>query len=380
MGEPIYFDNSATTRVCDEAVQKMVEVMTSGFGNPSSLHRRGLDAVHTLCEARYAVAAALGCATVEVVFTSGGTEANNLAVLGAAHALRRRGNRIVTTAIEHSSVLAAMKQLETEGFEVVYLKPGADGSIREEDLARAVTPETVLVSIMLVNNETGAFQPVHAIKRAVERAGSPALIHCDAVQAFCKTEFTPASLGADLVSVSAHKIHGPMGAGALYIRRGARVLPLFFGGDQENSLRPGTEPMPAIAGFGAAAAVAHSGRVQFETQIAQLKARLSALLRAIPGVVLNSPEESLPNILNFSIPGVRSQVMLNYLSAEDAFVSSGSACSRGAKSHVLTAMGLSPARVDSALRVSFSRQNTLAQAERFAALIRKASETIEHVR
>jgi cysteine desulfurase len=366
---PVYLDNSATTRVCDEAAQKMLDVMQNHFGNPSSLHMMGLEAELILTAARKSVAAALGVSSTEIFFTSGGTEANNLAVLGAARALRRRGNRIVTTAIEHPSVQNAVTVLEKEGFEVVRLVPDADGAVRESDLLEAVTKETVLVSMMLVNNETGAIQPVAAAKRAVTRVDSPALVHCDCVQGFLKIPFRPDRLGVDLATVSSHKIHGPKGAGALYIRSGARVLPLLFGGGQEKGLRPGTEPLPAIAGFGEAAHVACALFDDTARSTRALRRLCIDRLSAMPAAVLNpdtlggrSPQEDerlfAPHILNVSIPGLRSETMLHFLESKGIFVSSGSACAKGATSPVLTAMGLASARVDSAIRVSFCRDNT----------------------
>ena len=366
---PVYLDNSATTRVCTEAAQKMLDVMQNHFGNPSSLHTMGLDAERILLQARESVATALSAVPAELVFTSGGTEANNLAVFGAARALRRRGNRIVTTAIEHPSVQNAMRALEQEGFEVIRLAPGADGAVREDDLFAAVTKETVLVSMMLVNNETGAIQPVSAAKRAVTRAGSPALVHCDTVQGFMKIPFRPERLGVDLATISAHKIHGPKGAGALYIRKGARVLPTLFGGGQEKGLRPGTEPLPAIAGFGEAARVAQARFDETAAHTRALRGYCIRSLSALPDAVFNpdtlgalSAEEDArlyaPHILNVSIPGIRSETMLHFLEAKGIFVSSGSACSKGATSPVLASMGLSPARIDSAIRVSFCRDNT----------------------
>ncbi len=374
----VYLDNSATTRVCDEAIEKMADVMRNHYGNPSSLHAMGVDAEDIFREARAALAEALHCAPGEVLFTSGGTESNNLAVLGGARALRRRGKRIVTSAVEHASVLAAFKELESEGFEAVYLEPGPDGAVREDDLKAAVTPDTVLVSMMLVNNETGAVQPVEAARRAVQAAGSPALIHCDAVQAFCKIPLRPEALGVDLLSVSSHKIHGPKGAGALYLRRGARILPILYGGGQQNGLRPGTEPMPAIAGFGVAAGLASAALARDAARMEALRGMAERALLEIPGVALNgadSPRRA-PHILNFSVPGVRSETMLHFLESMGVFVSSGSACSRGARSHVLRAMGLPDARVDSSLRVSLSRFSTEDDIRALAQAVAQGAKTL----
>lgn len=336
----VYLDNSATTRVCKEAADAALYVMTDCFGNPSSLHTMGVDAEEQLKQARARVAGALGCETREIVFTSGGTEANNLAIIGAARALARKGRRIVTTAVEHSSVEGPMAFLEKEGFEIVRLRPGADGVVPEQALEEAITPSTILVSMMLVNNETGAIQPVRSIRRVLRRAGAPALVHVDAVQAFGKLRFRPSELGAQLISVSSHKIHGPKGAGALFIACGTRILPVLNGGGQEHGLRSGTEPLPAIAGFGAAAERAHALLEQSMERFQELRAQALQRLTALPDITINSPENGAAHILNVSVKGIRSETMLHFLAAHDIFVSSGSACSRGARSRVLTAMGL----------------------------------------
>lgn len=372
----VYLDNSATTRVCREAADAALYAMTTCFGNPSSLHGMGVAAEELVGKARAQVASALGCEAREVVFTSGGTEANNLAVFGAARALSRRGRRIVSTAIEHSSVEGPAAALEKEGFEVVRLRPGTDGVVPAQALAEAVTPDTVLVSMMLVNNETGALQPVEAAKRAVRRVGAPALVHVDAVQAFGKMRFSPSALGADLLSVSGHKIHGPKGAGALFVARGARVLPVLSGGGQERGLHPGTEPVPAIAGLGAAAEKARALLAESAARFTKLRALALELLAPLPFITVNSPENGAPHILNVSVDGVRSETMLHFLAAREIYVSSGSACARGAKSRVLLAMGLPGARVDSALRISFCRDNTGEDVRRLADAVAEGARTL----
>lgn len=376
----IYLDNCATTRVCEEAAAKAVEAMTEHYGNPSSLHGLGVDAQSVLTAAREQIAAGLHCDAREIVFTSGGTEANNLAVFGAAKALRRRGERIVTTQIEHSSVARAVDELEKDGFEVVRLKPGEDGSVSETDLMQAVTPRTILVSMMLVNNETGAIQPVNAARRAVKAAGAPALIHCDCVQAFGKLPISPAKLGVDLLSISAHKIHAPKGAGALYVSKSARILPVSRGGGQERGLRSGTEPVPAIAAFGEAARLACEGLHANAMRLLALRTACAELLRGLGFVTVNSPENGAPHILNISAEGVRSEIMLHYLASKGIYVSSGSACGRGEKSPVLAAMSLSNSRIDSALRISFSRYNTIAEVEALANALASGWRELEHVR
>jgi cysteine desulfurase len=369
-----YLDNSATTRVCDKAVELMVDVMQNHYGNPSSLHSLGVDAEKIMDDAREKVAKSLHCKPSEIVFTSGGTETNNLAVIGAAKALLRRGNRIVTTAIEHSSVLNSMKELEKQGFEVIYLTPKEDGAISRDDLDAAVNADTILVSMMLVNNETGAIQPVSYARNAVKKAKSPAVIHCDAVQAYMKFPIRPDKLGVDLLSVSSHKIHGPKGAGALYVRSGARILPVLFGGGQENGLRSGTEPLPAIAGFGEAAKEAFENLAKTYETTTSIRDYIIDSLKDDSLIVFNpktiaelSPlerrERFAPQIVNFSVKSIRSETMLHFLESKKVYVSSGSACSKGAKSHVLTSMGIPAEIIDSALRISLSRFSTLDDAK-----------------
>ncbi len=335
----------------------MTEYMKSDFGNPSSLHLLGINASVKLEKCRGEIADKLGCDKNEIYFTSCGSESNNTAIFGAVKAKRRDGNRIVTTATEHHSVLNCMEQLEKDGFEVIYLTPDEKGKISEEKIFSAVTKETILVSIMAVNNETGAVNPVECIKRAVKNAGSQALIHIDGVQAFGKTDLSPLKNGADLITVSAHKIHGPKGIGALYIKKGVRILPLILGGGQEKGLRSGTESTLLIEGFAGAASALPNQKKAAE-QVAELNRYLREKLSEIDGVAVNSPDDGLPYILNFSCEGIRSETMLHHLERSGVFVSSGSACAKGEKSHVLRSMGLSDKRIDSALRVSFSRFST----------------------
>lgn len=363
MGE-IYFDNSSTTKVCREAADKVMEMMTENYGNPSSLHSLGFRAEQELNAARDKVAARLGARPEEIYFTSGGTESNNIALFGAAHARRKRGNRIVTTMIEHPSVLNTMKELEKEGFEVIYLKPDVWGRIQPEQVYAAVTPDTILVSMMCVNNEVGSILPLQAVPAAITAAKAPALFHVDAVQAFGKLPLKPEKIKADLISISAHKIHGPKGVGALYLKKGIHILPHAFGGGQEKNIRPGTEPLPQIAGFGAAVQALPDADAQLH-RLRVLNAHCRAKLSEMEGISINSPEDALPFILSFSGGGIRSETMLHYLADREIYVSSGSACSKGKPSHVLTAMGLSHGRIDSSLRLSFSRYNTKEEIDLF---------------
>lgn len=372
-----YLDNSATTRVLPEAARKAAEVMVEEYGNPSSLHTRGFRARQELEASRETVAARLGVKPEELYFTSGGTEGNNLALFGAALAKKRQGNRIVTTLAEHDSVLGTVGELEKQGFEVVRLRPDSEGHLSEEQLFDAVNEKTILVSMMLVNNETGAVFPVSAAARAIRRKKAPALLHTDAVQAFGKLEFSPAKLGADLCTVSAHKVHGPKGVGALYVSKSARILPHTFGGGQEKGLRPGTESVPLICAFGEAVRLLPKAS-EAGPEMERLNGLLRGKLRELPEVTVNSPEDGLPYILNFSAGRVRAETMLHFLAEQNIFVSSGSACGRAKPSHVLEAMGLPKERISSALRVSFSRFSEEDDVLALAEALKKGLRTLLH--
>ena len=373
-----YFDNSATTRPTQGVIGAMVSVLADDFGNPSSLHRVGDAASERLEEARGTVARALGCMPEEVYFTSGGTESNNIAVFGAAHALRRRGNRIVTSCVEHPSVLECMKRLEEEGFEVVYLPVDGSGRVPEESLKESINEKTILVSLMLVNNEVGSIQPVKAAADAIQSAGAPALLHTDAVQAFGKMPVKVASLGVDLLTVSSHKVHGPKGQGALFVKKGTRLVPYVLGGGQEGGIRSGTHGMPGIAGF--AAAVSELGDIEANAEkVAGLKEHLLLKLSEIDGLTVNSPAQ-FPYILNISIPGIPSEVLRNFLSESGVYVSTGSACSKGHRSYVLTAMGLDTGVIDSAIRISFCRFNTEEETDCLAQSLLRANKTLRKVK
>lgn len=355
----VYLDNSATTAPCPEAVEAVNFMMTENFGNPSSLHGAGISAMKEIISARESIAKALSCEKDEILFTSGATEANNLAIFGAAYANRRRGNRIVTTAIEHESVMQSIDRLEEEGFEVIRLMPDGHGFISENELEEAINDKTILVSMMYINNEVGSILPVEKIKKAVTRKNAPALIHIDCVQAFGKIPVRPKKLGADLASVTAHKIHGPKGSGALYIRKGVNISPRTFGGEQEKRIRPGTEASPLIAGFGAAVSALPDLKKQSE-YISGLNTYARERLGEIDGLVFNSADNASPFILNIYIPSfMRSQTVIQELSAKyGIYVSSGSACAKGKRSHVLTAMHLPDERIDKSIRISFCRSNT----------------------
>jgi len=371
----IYLDNSATTKPTKEVADTVYTMLTEDFGNPSSFHRAGLAANAAVRDARAAVAAALSAEPEEIVFTSGGTEANNLAIFGAAAVQKRRGKRIVTTAIEHESVLESVAELEKQGFEVVRLAPDKEGNISPRQLAEAINGDTVLVSMMYVNNEVGSVLPVESIKKAVARANAPALIHVDCVQAFGKIPVRPKKLGADFVTVTAHKIHGPKGVGALYVRKGARLIPRQFGGAQEKKIRPGTEASPLIAGFGKAVAQLPDLKAQ-AAEMKALNAYARERLSAIPGLRFNSGEAASDYILNIYVPTfMTSQTVVQHLSSEYGIcISSGSACAKGKKSHVLTAMHLDDSVIEHSVRISFSRDT---KKEDIDALADALAETVQ---
>lgn len=351
-----YLDNSATTKPCNGAKKRLNEALDLLWGNPSSLHEKGLSAQLLLEDARDAVSKVISCEKSELYFTSGGTESNNIAVFGATHAMQRKGKRVVVSSVEHPSVAKAFDALEKDGFEVVRLPVDRFGLVSYESLLEAIDEKTVLVSMMAVNNELGTIEPIEKLSRAVKAKNSPALIHVDAVQAFGKIPLNVKKLKIDLMSVSAHKIHGVKGAGALFIRKGVRLAPHIFGGGQEKDIRPGTEPLPAIAAF--YGAVEELSTAQSLKKLTALRDGFVSVLSALDGVVINSSADSLPYIVNISLPHLPSEAVLNFLSSRDVYVSSGSACAKGHQSPVLTAAGLEKERVDSSLRISLSRFTT----------------------
>ena len=352
----VYLDNSATTKPCPGARKRLLEAVDLLWGNPSSLHQKGLEAQLLLEGARAFIAKCLSCRESELYFTSGGTESNNLAVFGAAKAMKHKGKRIVVSSVEHPSVSRAFDKLESDGFTVVRLPVDRFGVVPVEEIENAVDESTVLVSMMAVNNELGSVEPVEALSRIVKEKHSPALIHVDAVQAFGKLPLNVKKLGIDLMSVSAHKIHGTKGAGALFVKDSVHLAPHIFGGGQEKNVRPGTEPLPAIAAFFGAAE---------ELDIKKSLPAVTALrdgfvkkLSALDGVVINSGADALPYIVNISLPGRPAEAVLNFLSSRGIYVSSGSACAKGHRSPTLTAAGLESERVNSSLRISLSRFTT----------------------
>ena len=359
----IYLDNAATTRVCPEAAEAAFRCMTETFGNPSSTHKPGRDARDALRAARREIARSFGAAPEELFFTAGGTEGDNWAIRSGAKLMRRRGAHIISSAAEHDAVRKSLDELEAQGFEVTRLAPGPDGAVSAEDVLAALREDTVLVSLMLVNNETGAVTDIAGLSPPLKGAGSKALLHTDAVQAYLKVPFTAGTLGADMITLSGHKIHAPKGVGALYVRSGLKLPPLLFGGGQEDSRRSGTENLPGICAF-AAAVRAAGADADAAYRMGSLRRRaLETLCAQLPELVVNGG--GAPHILNIALPGYRSEMILNDLDGRGICVSMGSACKKGVRSHVLEAMRLPPKVIGGSIRVSLSRFTTEEEIDAF---------------
>ncbi|MBA4492741.1 cysteine desulfurase family protein [Paenactinomyces guangxiensis] len=359
--KPIYLDYGATSPVRSEVFEAMLPFLHTEFGNPGSIHDLGQRSHDAVQHARSQIAGALGAASPrEIIFTGSGTESNNLAIIGAARKRKAHGNHIITTTIEHPSVLEACRTLEREGFHVTRLPVDGDGRVSVEDIKQAVTDKTILVSIMAANNEVGTLQPIKEIGQLLKE--TPILFHTDAVQLFGKIPFTVTELGVDLLSVGSHKIYGPKGAGALYLRKGVRIEPLMFGGGQERALRPGTLNTPAIVGFGAAAFLAAREAEKESERLTGLRNLCWERIQSeIGDVDLNGhPTLRLPNNLNLSFHRVEGQAILLELNRAQIYVSSGSACSAGkhSASHVLMAMGKSKEKALQSLRVTFGKETS----------------------
>lgn len=375
MKKIVYLDNSATTAPCEKAIQNINVALTENWANPSSLYDLGFRAQLLVDGTRKAVAALLKCREDEVYFTGSGTESNNTALLGAAESRKKRGKRIVTTAIEHPSVLETIKKLQADGFEVIFLKPQANGVVSADDLRSAINQNTILVSIMLVNNETGAIQPVKEAASIIKSVGAPALLHCDGVQAFGKMPINLNDLGVDLFSASGHKIHGPKGVGILYVKKGVTIKPLLIGGGQEKNMRSGTESVPLI--YGLKGAIDNLGNTNENLKKQkELWSYAKETLLDTGFVKVNSSDDVLPYVLNISVEGYRSETLLHFLEAQGVYVSSGSACAKGEGSYVLNEMGFDRKRIDSALRISFSRYNTKEDVEALKSAIITATQKL----
>lgn len=373
----IYLDNSATTRVCPEAADMAYKVMTEVYGNPSSTHARGREAKKLLDAARRELSLCLGCQPKELVFTSCGSEADNWALLSGAFAASAKGGHVISSLTEHDAIRKSLDELERRGYEVTRLAPDESGAIPVQAVADALRPDTVLVSLMLVNNETGAVNDLPGVARALKKANSKALLHCDAVQGFLKLPFTVKSLGADMVTISGHKIHAPKGISALCIRSGLHLRPLIVGGSQEDGRRAGTEAMPNICAFGEAARIGRELMAESTARMAALRGRTVERLRAEnPGLLVIGG--GAPHILCISLPGYRSEVLMNFLEARSVSLSRSSACKKGGRSHVLEAMRLPAPVIDGALRLGLSRYTTAAELDAFCAFLREARESLAH--
>jgi len=358
----VYLDNSATTMPFKEVINGMLRALTQNFGNPSSLHRKGIDAEKLITEARKNISEALSVDPSEIVFTSGGTESNNLAIKGAVYGMKRWGKHLITTKIEHPSVLNVFKELEEEGFDVTYLDVDSKGIVDLEQLMSVIREDTIFISVMHVNNEVGSIQPLHEISEVI-RNKERLLFHVDAVQGFMKVPINPYELDIDFLSLSSHKISGPKGVGALYIKKGSKIKPIIIGGGQERNIRSGTENVPGIYGFGIATKIYNASMKEFVDRMSRTKLKLAnGILTEINDCRINgpSPEEAAPHILNVSFLGIRGEVLLHELEEWGIYVSTGSACSskHANLSHVLKAMGLKKDEIEGAIRFSFSPFNT----------------------
>ena len=372
-----YLDNAATTKVCPEAAEAAVKAMTEVYGNPSSTHTKGREAKKLLDASRKKLAAALGCLPEEVVFTSCGSESDNWALLSGAEAMKRKGKHIISSLVEHDAVRKTLDTLEGLGYEVTRLAPDAEGAIPVSAVENALRDDTILVSLMMVNNETGAVTDIAAISRMLKKHRSQALLHTDAVQAFMKVPFRAKTLGADMISISGHKVHAPKGIGALYIRSGLRLKPLISGGSQEAGRRAGTEALPQIAAFAAACEIAAAGFAENAAKMAALKKSTVEKLRAaIPGLV--ALETEAPHILSISLPGWRSEVLMNLLETKEIYVSKSSACKKGGRSHVLEAIGMKSDVIDGAIRIGFSRFSTEEDVDALVEGLTDACRTLAH--
>ena len=372
----VYLDNAATTKPCEEAVNAAVKMMRDNYGNPSSLHRAGLDAQLVMDKARKVIADSIGAESSCLYFTSGATESNNLALRGIAGAYGKRKKKIVISAVEHASVDETASALETQGFEVVRVSPRDDGRMYAADFVNACDENTCLLSMMLVNNETGYILPVKDTFAAVKRRFPDIVTHCDCVQGYMKLPVKVTAMNADIISISAHKIHGIKGVGAIYIKKGVRVTPVITGGKQEKGIRSGTESTPLIAAFGAAAEKLLPTISERYKTAEGLKSYLLDKLKDVEGVSVNSPEDGSPYVINISAEGRRSEIMLHFLESKGVYVSSGSACSKGQQSGVLGEFGITGKRADSALRVSITAETTQQELDAFVEALKEGYEKV----
>lgn len=375
----IYLDNSATTMAYPECGELVMSVMTKEYGNPSSLHRKGIEAEKIVKNAARQIADTIKVSEKEIYFLSGGTEGDNLAILGTAAA--KRGKHIISSSVEHPAVLQTLECLEKNNYAVSYIPVDSNGKIQLNQFERMIKSDTILVTCMLVNNEIGTIQPIKEMSDILKRKCPQALLHVDAVQGYGKLPFTASSLGADMITLSSHKIHGPKGMGAIYIKAGTNIKPILYGGGQQGNIRPGTENVPGIAGFGLAAEISHRNITEKSEKMRTLRNRLKqGILNSLDDVKINTPEEgAAPHILNVSFKGAKSEVILHTLESYGIYVSSGSACSshKKAPSYVLTAIGLDRDWIDGSIRFSLSEFTTEAEID-YA--IEKTADAVKSIR
>lgn len=372
----IYFDNASTTKPCKEAIEAVNRGLSELWGNPSSLHSMGVKAQLAVDESRKIIADSIGCESRCIYFTSGATESSNMALKGSAMAYGKRKRRIVTSSVEHSSVKESINELEKSGFEVVRISPDKNGIFNPDDFINAVDENTCLVSVMLVNNETGYILPVKKVFSVIKRRFPDVVTHCDCVQGFMKIPVKVRELNADLISLSGHKIHSAKGVGALYIKKGIRLIPVINGGKQENGIRSGTESVPLIMGFGASVKALSPHIEEHYRYVSELKKYLCSRLSELDYISVNSKSDASPYIVNISASGIRSEIMLHWLESHEIYVSSGSACSKGAKSGVLDEFGLSQRLADSALRISLDFSNTKEEIDKFVDVLKEGQQKI----
>ena len=375
----IYLDNAATTKVCDEA-KAAVMVGLEAFGNPSSLHHLGVVSEEILNNARKTLAGSLGVKDKEIFFTSCATESSNTVIFGAAKAYGKRRKKIITTTIEHPSVAAPIGELEEQGFEVVRVSPDENGKITPESIISLVDKNTLLVSVMYVNNETGYILPVKEIFKGVKRANPDTVCHCDCVQSFMKLPFKAKDIGADCISLSGHKLHAPKGVGALYVKSGVRILPLMLGGGQESGFRSGTENVALINSFAAAVKKSELTVMQRYETVLLLKKRLTAALSGKEGIAVNSGDDCSPYVISVSVERIKSETMLHFLESRDIYVSSGSACSKGKKSSVLKELKIPEKYLDSTIRVSLCAENTEGDIDAFVSALLEGQASLAKIR
>ena len=377
----IYLDNSATTKPYKEVIEKMVYALSTDYANPSSLHKKGIEVEKNIKEIRRNIARTLGVKDKEIYFTSGGTESNNAIIRGIVALNKKRKNHIISTVIEHPSVLNTLKDLEEEGFEVTYLNVDKYGKINLEELKQAIKPTTCLVTIMHVNNEVGSIQPIQEIGKYLKTLNDKVYFHVDAVQSYSKINFKPSRYNIDLMSVSGHKLHGPKGIGFMYIRENNRIKPLLTGGGQEIGIRSGTENTPGIYGLGEAINIINQNLDEKIEKIANLKNLLkNEIVKNIDDIKINSPEDGVCHILNISFRGVKGEVLLHYLEQKKVYVSTGSACSSKKKgSHVLNAMELTPDEIEGAIRFSLSDLNTEEEILEAAKIVKESVEDLRMI-